>query len=230
MKQIKLSANIRKLTGRKVRQLRDKGIMPANIFGKSIKSLSIEMPVIEFEKAYQEAGYTNIIYLTVDKKEHPVLVSNIQTHPVTSETLHVDFHEINLKEKVTAMVGVELEGEAPAAKQGIGNLVQLLNELEVEALPTDLPEALVANISDLVEIDQAVAVKDLEYDKSKIEVQAEPDEIVVKIEELQKEEIIEQIATEGEEGAEGETPAESESSADDKPAENETAEETSKEE
>lgn len=207
MKQIKLTASERKLTGRKVKQLREKGMLPANIFGKSIKSIAIEIPMVDFHRAYGEAGHTNIIYLTVNANEHPVLVSNVQAHPVSSEVLHVDFHEINLKEKVTAMVQVELEGEAPAEKQGIGNLMQLLNELEVEALPADLPEALVADVSGLTEIDQSIAVKDLKYDKTKVEVKAEPDEIVAKIEEPQKEEIVEPVVTEGEVPVEGEQAA-----------------------
>lgn len=221
MKQLKLKATARKLTGRKVKQLREKGILPANIFGKGVKSLSIELPMVDFHKTYQEAGHTNIIYLEVGKKEHPVLVSNVQTHPVSSEILHVDFHEINLREKVTAMVQVELEGEAPAEKQGVGNLVQLLNELEVEALPADLPEMLVADVSGLTEIDQSILVKDLKYDKAKVEVKAEADELVAKIEEPQKEEIAEPAVVE--EVAEGETPVEEQATKD-------SSEVTSKEE
>lgn len=223
MKQIKLNATERKLTGRKVKQLREKGILPANIFGKNLKSLSIEMPVSEFQEAYKEAGSTNIINLTVGKKEHPVLVSNVQIHPVSSEVLHVDFHEINLKEKVSATVQIELEGESPAQKQGIGNLVQLLNELEVEALPADLPEMLTVDVSVLAEIDQSVAVKDLKYDKSKVEVKADPDEMVAKIEEPQKEEVVEPVVAEGEEVAESETLQEA-------PTEVETPQEAPKEE
>lgn len=204
MNKEKLKAEERKVTGRKVKMLRAKSILPANIYGKKVKSEAIEIPMADFEKIFKEAGETTLIDLTVGKKVHPVLISNIQVHPVTGELLHVDFREVDLKEKVHATIPVELTGESPADKQGVGVLVQLVDEVEVDALPTDLPEKFEINIDGLAEVDNAVTVKDIKVDKSKVEILNDKDQIIAKVEALQKEEEIAPApATEGEAGAEG---------------------------
>lgn len=204
---ITLQAQARSLTGRKVKTLRKQGILPINIFGKKVKSTSAQVSYQEFDKVFAEAGETQIVELKLEKDIRPVLVSNIQRHPVTGDYVHVDFHQIDLKEKVTATVPVEIVGEAPAEKEAIGIMVQQLNEVEVEALPTDLPENLIADVSGLAEVDAAVFVKDLKVDASKVKVLTDAESIVVKIEEPQKEE--EPLpAPEAVEGVEGEVPAE----------------------
>lgn len=182
--------------------------MPANIYGKKIKSESIQIDLKEFLSVYKEVGDTKLFYIN----ERPVLVANIQKDPVSDSLLHVDFHQVDLKEKVEAKVPVELIGESPAEKQSIGTVVQYLNEIEVEALPTDLPEKFEIDISTLSEVDQMVHVKDLPYDKSKIEVKTDLEEILVKVEPPQKEEVVApapaEVPVEGEAPAvEGETPA-----------------------
>lgn len=208
MEKIILKATTRKDVGRKVKLLRKQGILPANIYGKKIKSESIQIDLKEFLSVYKEVGDTKLFYIN----ERPVLVANIQKDPVSDSLLHVDFHQVDLKEKVEAKVPVELIGESPAEKQSIGTVVQYLNEIEVEALPTDLPEKFEIDISTLSEVDQMVHVKDLPYDKSKIEVKTDLEEILVKVEPPQKEEVVApapaEVPVEGEAPAvEGETPA-----------------------
>ena len=207
---ITLSADTRKVTGRKVKTLRAEGILPANVFGKKIKSETIQVAFSDFKKVFEEAGETQIVELVLGGKKRPVLVANVQVDPVTDDFIHADFHEIDLKEKVTATVPVELTGEAPAEKEGLGILVQLIQELDVEALPAELPESLEVDISGLAKVDDAVLVKDLKLDRSKVEIDSEEDAIVAKIEEPQKEEEPEPApAAEGEEGeAAAESPAE----------------------
>ena len=208
MEKIVLKAKIRKDIGRKVKLLRKEGILPANIYGKKIKSESIQIDLKEFLNIYKVVGDTKLFYIN----ERPVLVTNIQKDPVSDSLLHIDFHQVDLKEKVEAKVPVELIGESPAEKQSIGTVVQYLNEIEVEALPTDLPDKFEIDISKLSEVDQMVHVKDLSFDKSKIEVKTDLEEILVKVEPPQKEEIIpppvSEVPAEGEVPAvEGETPA-----------------------
>lgn len=211
MTKISLKAEKRTITGRKVKNLRKQGIIPANIYGKDVKSVSVQVKGKEFGEAFKKAGETGIIDLTLGKDVRPVLVGNVSLQPATGEVLHVDFRQVNLKEKVTAAIPVELIGESPAEKGGLGTAVLLVQELEVEALPTDLPEKFEVDATKLAEVDQAVKVADLKYDKSKVEVKAEPDEIVAKVEPPQKEEEIPAPtpqAVEGEAPAEGEKPAE----------------------
>jgi large subunit ribosomal protein L25 len=202
-----LNADLREISGRKVKKLRQKGLLPANIFGKKIKSESIQVVDKDFKILYKEVGDTGLITLTVGKDEKPVLVHDVQVNPMTDEVIHVNFLQVDLKEKVEAEVPVELIGESPAEKQSLGTVVQYINEVRVEALPTDLPEKFEVDTSELAEVDQAIHVKDLKYDKSKVEVKNDPDEIVVKVEPPQKEEVVE-IAPVVVVGAEGAVPAE----------------------
>lgn len=201
MKTYSLKAEERKVTGRKVKTLRALDILPANVYGKGVKSVSVQVALADFDKVFKEAGETGIVELDLGKEKKPVLVNNIQKNPVTEKVLHVDFFQVNLKEKVTAQIPVELTGEAPSEKLGVGTAVQYVNEIEVEALPADLIEQFSVDISNLSEVDQAIHIKDLDYDRSKIEVKDDLEAIVVKVEPPQKEE---EVAPPAEEVPEGE--------------------------
>ena len=185
----KLSAKPRKVLGRKVKKLRREGVLPANLYGKKIKSQALELPAAEFLKVFKEAGETSLVDLKIGQKTQPVLIHNLQVHPVTDEPLHVDFHQVSLTEKTTADVPIEVRGDAPAVEQKKGILIQPLAEVEVEALPADLPDHLVVDVSKLEEVAQAITVADLVYDKNKVKVLADPGETVVKINPLEKEEV-----------------------------------------
>lgn len=201
MKTHPLKGEKRSIVGRKISVLRAQGLLPANVYGRGLASQSVQVNLSEFKKVYKEAGETGIIELDLGDEKKPVLVNNIQNQPVTGEAIHVDFFQVNLKEKVTAAIPVELTGEAPSEKMGVGTAVQYVKEVEVEALPGDLLESFVVDISELSEVDQAIYVKDLKYDKEKIEIKSDIEQIVVKVEPPQKEEEPVPVATE--EGVEG---------------------------
>jgi large subunit ribosomal protein L25 len=186
-----LKAEERKESGRKVKRLRLQGLLPGNVYGKGVKSHAVQVDKKDFEKVYGDVGETGLITLQIGSIEHPVLVSNLQKHPVSDEPIHVDFRQVDLKTKVTANIPVEVFGEAPAEKQGVGTVVQYINQVEVEALPTDLIEKFEVDTSELAQVDQAIYVKDLKYDKSKLEVVTDENEIIVKVEPPQKEEVVE---------------------------------------
>ena len=188
MNNITLDAKVRKDTGRKVKRLRKEGILPANIFGKNIKSESIQVDLSQFSKVFKEAGETSIVEINLDGKKLPVLIHNIQYDSVSELPIHSDFLQVNLKEKVVAHIPVELRGESSLEKQGLGTVVQYVNEIEVEALPGDLPEKYEIDLSLLTEIDQLVEVKDLKVDKTKVEIKEDLDKIIVKVEPPKKEE------------------------------------------
>jgi len=209
MDKLTLKADVRKISGRKVKNLRKEGLLPGNISGKKIESKAVQVVLKDFEKVYKEAGETGLLTLVIGKDEKPVLIHNLQVNPVSDAPIHVDFLQVDLKEKVEADVPVELTGEAPAEKQAIGTVVQYLNEIEVEALPMDLPEKFIVDTSELAEVDQSILVKDLKVDRSKVDIKSDPTEIVVKVEPPQKEEVVAPPApAEGEVPAEGETPTE----------------------
>src|SRR3990167_5089944 len=101
-----LNADKRTITGRKVKTLRQKGILPANVFGKKTKSLSLQVSLPDFTKVVAEVGETGLVDLIVkgEDKPRPVLVTNIHTDPVLGRLLHADFHQVDLTEKVTANI------------------------------------------------------------------------------------------------------------------------------
>jgi len=203
----KLKADKRQILGRKVKKLRVEGILPANLYGAKIKSQAIGIPLKEFNQIYKNVGETGIVELAIgDGQPKAVLIHNVQKDPVFGQPLHVDFRQVDLKQKITATVGVELIGKAPAENVG-GILVQILNEVEVEALPTDLPEKITADVSNLAEINQSITVADLVYDKTKVTLKVDdPKALVAKIEPPAKEEVEvkpAEVPAEGEVAAEG---------------------------
>ena len=208
-KTITLQAEPRTLLGRKVKQLRRAGLIPANIYGNKIKSQSIKITLSEFNKVFEEAGETSLVDLTVDgdKKTKPVLITNIQHDPITDKPIHADFHQVDLTQKVTANIPLEITGESPAVKEG-GVLLTPLTEIEVEALPTDLPDNIQIDISKLLKTGDSISVSDLKV-SPKVELKADPKTPVVLIQEQKAEEEPEPTPAEAEvEGKDGETPAE----------------------
>ena len=188
-----LKAEKRKLFGRKVKRLRADGVLPANIYGKKIKSEAVKVALSDFVKTFEKAGETGLVELDLngDSKKaskRTVLIHNVQVDPVTDLPIHADFLQVDLKEKVTAAVPIEVVGESPAEKSGRGTVVQQIDEVEVESLPGDLPEKFIVEIGSLSEVDQAVVIKDLKVDTKKIEVKEDPGQIVVKVEPVRKEE------------------------------------------
>lgn len=182
MNKLPLRAQERKIKGRKVQKLRGEGILPANVYGKKIKSRALQVDLKEFLKVYKEAKETGLVELAVDGEKKPVLIHNVQMDPVSDAPIHIDFLQVDLKEKVTANVPLEIVGESPAEKQGLGTVVQYIDEIEVEALPADLPEKFELNLSSLTEVDQSFLVKDLPIDIKKVELKVNPDQIMVKVE------------------------------------------------
>lgn len=238
MSKISLKAQERKIFGRKVKQLRKIGKVPGNVFGPKTKSKALSIEKKELLEVFGKAGETTLVDLTIEgeKSSRPVLITNIQKDPVSSKVLHVDFHQVDLTVKTTANIPIEISGEAPAVAKG-GILVALLNEIEVEALPADLPEKFLVDITGLNEIGDTIHVKDLKIDRSKVEIKAEEEEPITTIQEpVKEEEPVPVVAEEGdEEGAEAETekPAEGEEAKPaegDKPAEGGKPEETPKSE
>lgn len=190
MKKQTLNVSKRDVSGRKVKSLRRKGFCPCNIYGKKIDSLSVSVDSKIFLKLFSEVGESTLIYLHVEgeKDARPVFIKEVVKHPVTQDLLHVVFNQVNLKEKVIAPVPVELVGESPAEKEKLGILVQQLDELEIEALPTDMPESIQVDVSKLDQEGDHIKASDLKLD-SKLTLQTDPESIIVQIEALAKEEV-----------------------------------------
>jgi len=223
---VKLEAKIRKTLGKKVKKLRRTGILPAVVFGGKDPSQPVELSQIKFENVYREAGEATIIDLEMDGKTQDVLISDVQVDPL-GKIVHADLKRVAAGELITATVPIEVIGESPIVKSGEAILLTILDEVEVECYPRDLPSVIKVDVSGLTEIDQGVEISELPIDHEKVKIQGhELNEIVVKTDYPQEEEVEEVVPVseeeaiagvealeekkpeEGEEGAEGATPAE----------------------
>jgi large subunit ribosomal protein L25 len=191
-KRLLLKAKTREILGRKVRSLRREGLVPASVYGKKVKAISLQISLLDFRKLYHSVGETTLFDLLIEteKTPRPVLIKAVQYHPVTNLPLHVDFHQVSLTEKVSAKIPVEVVGVSPAVTDLGGVMIMALSEIEVEALPTDLPEKIEVDISALVNLDNSILVKDLKIEADKITVLSGPDETVVTVQ-TPKEDVVE---------------------------------------
>jgi large subunit ribosomal protein L25 len=217
-----LTAQERTVFGRQVKQLRDTGLTPANIYSAQSASTAIMASAIDLKKLLDEVGESEIIELTLDKesKPRPVLVSGVQRDPVSRTILHVDFRQVDLTKEVTVSVAIVFEGESPATKTGEAVVLELMNEIEVTALPDNLPSEIVIDVSRLENVGDQITVADLTLPEGVIVEVEDPEQPICKVDAIQiKEEEIEEpteTAAEGEEGAapaEGEEPAADETEA-----------------
>ncbi|HRN96501.1 MAG TPA: 50S ribosomal protein L25 [Candidatus Levybacteria bacterium] len=182
-----LSVEKRTIFGKQLKKLRREGILPANVYGKNIQSTAVQLPFKDFMAVYSKAGSTGLIDLTLDKDTYPVLVHNIAIHTLTRDPIHADFFIVNLKEKITANIPVVAEGEPTAVTDKTGMLLQLLNEVEIEALPSDLPESIVVDVTSLAAVGDQMTVESLKAPKG-VTILNEAGQAVFRIDELVSEE------------------------------------------
>lgn len=218
MDRLALKAEERELLGKKVKTLRRDGFIPGHVFGNNIETEHVSVKLNDFLPVFKKAGETGLIDLRIGaEKVRPVMIKGAQFDPVKGRILHVDFYQVNLKEKVTVpvpLILLELEEEIESVKLGEVVILQVLAEVEVEALPTDLVDHIEINMDSLKNVDDAITVGMLNYDHSKLNVLVDPEEVVVKLapavteemkallEEQEAEAAAVAEATEGEEGVE----------------------------
>lgn len=199
MKHPVLIAEVRKILGKKVKQLRRDGLMPANVYGKGLDSIALQVKLSDFESVFKEVGTTGLVELKVGDKKRPVLVKNLQKDYFKDLPLHADFYQVNLKEKVKSQVPLQLIGEARAVREKIGDLLQTISEIEIEALPDRIPEYIEVNVEDLGEIGAGITVGDLKIEEG-VEVLTDAAVIIARIAEPAKEEPVEAPVESGTEG------------------------------
>ena len=177
-----LLAITRKDFGRKTKSIKKQGKIPAVVYGPGVKNVSIEVDEKEFKKVFQKAGESSLIELLVEgeKDKRPVLIHDIQKNPVSDHVIHIDFFQASLKEEVEVEIPLVFEGVAPAEKDLGGTLVKNMLEIEVKALPQNLPHEIKINIESLKTFDDHILVKDLVLPKD-VKVLKNPDEIVASV-------------------------------------------------
>ena len=171
--------------------LRKAGEIPAVFYGAGKTTASISIPVAQFKKLWREAGESSTVKISVGDNNIDALIHEVQVHPVTEEPIHVDFLVVDMNKKIRVKVPLEYMGVSNAVKNGLGNLVKVLYEMEVEALPKDLPHNLPVDISKLETIQDQIFVSDIKLPAGVAVITDEHDvvaSIVLQVEE--KEEVV----------------------------------------
>jgi len=205
MNDITLSAQIRTITGKKVKQLRRDNIIPAVLYGHKIKPKLLAFNSVEFNHVYIEAGTSTVVKLNIKEEKDVIntIIHQIDKDPVSDKIIHADLMQIRMDEKIKTEIPVILEGaeEAPVVKEKEGSIISNKTELTIEALPNDLIHEIKIDVSTLSEFDQVIHVKDIKTPPA-VTILDEPDEVVVSIQEPRSEEELAELEEEVKEDVE----------------------------
>lgn len=181
-KQAELAVSLREVTGKATKQLRNAGVIPANIFGRGEPSQTVQVELAAFERLRRNHEATGVIALKVGKgqKRQTALIRHVQRHPCTGKMLHIDFFRVSLRDRISAKIPLNLTGVAPGVKTEGGILLHLIDALEVECTAGDIVEALEVDISGLEHIDDILHAKDVPLPPN-YTLHTEAEEAVVKI-------------------------------------------------
>lgn len=160
---INLTLETRELQGKKVRQLRSQGLVPAIIYGHGMDPVSVQAPLNVVEKVVREAGRHTPVHLTIGSKKKIAMIKDVDVEPVKASIRHVSFHAVKQNEPVVAEIPIRLIGEGESEAERVGLVVlQAIEKIEVKALPLNLPEALELSILNLKEAGDQVTIGDIE--------------------------------------------------------------------
>jgi len=193
MDKLILKAKKRTVFGKKNKALREKGFIPAILYGKKTETLPLEMKSQDFNNIYKKSGDTNIIDLVFEdqgkEQVKNVLVQDVSNHFLNGSPMHVDFYEVEMNKLIKAHIPVVFIGESPAVNKG-GVLIKSMNEIEVEALPKNLPHEIPVDISVLTDFDQTIYVHDIKF-SSEVKVLVEENTPIASVSEPISEEELE---------------------------------------
>ena len=201
MEKIVINAIKRTVTGKQVGVLRRAGKLPGVIYGHKVDPIAITMDLKQSTHILNIATSSSIIQIDLEGVEYSALVREKQKDYLKNRFIHIDFQAVSQTEKIKAEVGIEFVGIAPAVKDFSGVIVEGITAIEVEALPKDLPERFIVDISQLAEIGNAIYIKDLKI-PANVEVLSSLEDMIVMVSAPAAEEIevveVEEVAEEPE--------------------------------
>ncbi|MEK7142521.1 MAG: 50S ribosomal protein L25 [Patescibacteria group bacterium] len=174
---LQLNTEIRNIFGKKLKNSKKEGKIPAVVYGKGKESKPLFVNLNEFKKIWKNIEEATIVKLKGGSSDE-VLVYDTEKDPVRGEFIHVDFYALDVDKPITADVKIIYEGVSPAVKEKGGVLVKVLHTLEIEALPKDFPHEIKIDVSKLINIGDRIIVKDLVFGKS-VKVNSKDDQIIV---------------------------------------------------
>jgi large subunit ribosomal protein L25 len=202
-----LKVQRREVTGKKVRQLRRAGWLPAVLYGAGMESVPVQIPYDEAVAAYRRAGTSTMVGILMDRQRtpRPAFIREAQQDPISLRFLHMDLELVDPRRPITVDVPIVLVGESPAVRQGLGVLTHGIEQIEVHCLPADVPPHIEVDISVLAGPDDAIHVRDLKL-PPEIEVRTDPATVIAYIAAMRGveiEEAAEEATAEGAEKEEG---------------------------
>jgi len=189
--EVLINAEKRNVIGKQVKALRRQGILPGVIYGRHIEAFPIQMDAHDASLILDKLTASSLITIDVDGEKFNVLMRDRQRDVIFGDLLHVDFLVVSLTEKLRATVELKLVGEAPVADNPEVVVTQVLNAIEIEALPQDLPEVIEVDISTLETVDDEITVADLDLGED-IAILTDPSETIVSVGYVAQEEVAEE--------------------------------------
>ncbi len=178
MEKVVLKATKRTLTGKQVSQLRRQGLLPGVVYGYKMEPTPITMEAHSTGLILPKLTSSSIVTIDLEGKQIPALVRETQKNYIKNVYTHIDFQAVSLTEKIRTYVSLHFHGVAPAIKDFQAAVVTNMEEIEVEALPTDLPERIEVDLGGLANLGDAVHVRDLVLG-DKVTVLTDGDEVIV---------------------------------------------------
>jgi len=197
--QVELAAEKRTMIGKQVKQLRRQGWVPGIMYGHDFDPVPLQFEERSLRQVLSSVGGSQLVGVKIEGNKQPemALIRDVQRDPIRGNFLHVDFYRVKMTERLTAEVPLVITGGSPVIEAREGILLQGITSIEVECLPGDLVDAIEVDLSDLVEIDQGIYVRDLAVPTG-IDVLTDRDEMIVRIVPLEEEELLEEEEVEEE--------------------------------
>lgn len=191
-KEISLNSSTRSDEIKNLNEIRDKGNIPAVMYGGTdVKNKNIELKLLDFERAYNDAGESTLIDLKIDDKESvKVIIKDVQKNPITDKVIHADFYQVDMKQKITTEIPLEFIGVSKAVNELGGFLITNFDHVEVECLPGDLVNSISVDISSLDTFHDSIKRSEVVLPEGMMPIGDENDQIVTVSEPRKEEEIL----------------------------------------
>ena len=175
-----MQAAPRTVFGKKLKSERQAGRLPVVVYGRKEPPLSFFVSLLDFKKVFRQAGESSLITLTTPVGEKSVLVHDVSYHPINREPIHADLYVVEQDVAIRIKIPAEYVGLAPAVKELGGTLLKVLHEIEIEALPKDLPPNITVDVTSLTTLESQILIHDLAL-PPRVTVMHKPDEVVAAI-------------------------------------------------
>jgi large subunit ribosomal protein L25 len=177
-----LAATKRTVLGKQVSQLRRKGILPANVYGRGIESIAIELDAREFSRSIKTSGIRSMFEVKIDGESatRPVVLRGLARVGGTGDPMHVDFYQVDPTRPIQASVPIRFIGESPAVRDLAGTLLPSLEVVAVRCLPLAIPDGIEADLSALKNFEISLVVGDLVAPEG-VEILTDPSVVIVTV-------------------------------------------------